>query len=186
MEAAAADRTGSRTPGLGVRTPAIMSLQRVRVATYNVHKCRGLDRQTLPERIAEVIKELDADVVAIQEILDVRDGRKEFDQARRICRALPQYQHCFGENRVLHGGPYGNMTLSRAPIELCRNYDVTWKHKERRGCLRTDVTAGGSSLLHIFNVHLWKRFVGRRHPARVIVGGEGVSRPNFIGPPIVV
>jgi len=163
-----------------------MSLQRVRVATYNVHKCRGLDRQTLPERIAEVIKELDADVVAIQEILDVRDGRKEFDQARRICRALPQYQHCFGENRVLHGGPYGNMTLSRAPIELCRNYDVTWRHKERRGCLRTDVTAGGSSLLHIFNVHLGTGFVERRHQARLMLDAEVLARTDFKGPRLVV
>jgi len=37
---------------------------RIRVATYNVHKCRGLDRRTMPERIADVITELDAHVVA--------------------------------------------------------------------------------------------------------------------------
>ena len=64
-----------------------MSL-RIRVASYNIHKCRGLDRRTDPERIAKIIAELDADVVALQEILDVRDGRPEFDQARRITAEL--------------------------------------------------------------------------------------------------
>ena len=36
---------------------------RIRVATYNIHKCRGLDRRTDPERVAAVIAELDADVI---------------------------------------------------------------------------------------------------------------------------
>ena len=49
--------------------------RRIRVATYNVHKCRGLDRQTSIGRIATVIRQLDADIVALQEILDVRNGK---------------------------------------------------------------------------------------------------------------
>ena len=57
---------------------------RIRVATYNIHKCRGLDRRTSAERIAAVIAELDADVVALQEVLDVQNGRPEYDQARQI------------------------------------------------------------------------------------------------------
>src|SRR4051794_30594195 len=112
---------------------------RVRVATYNVHKCRGLDGRTLPERIAKVIRELDADVVAIQEMMDVRDGRPEHDQAQRIVSLLEGYDWCFGESRILRGGPYGNMTLSRIPFGPCQNYDVTWKKRERRGCLRSDI-----------------------------------------------
>ena len=55
----------------------------IRCATYNVHKCRGIDRRTRPERIAAVIAELDADVVAMQEVLDVQNGRLEFDQVRQ-------------------------------------------------------------------------------------------------------
>jgi endonuclease/exonuclease/phosphatase family metal-dependent hydrolase len=59
-----------------------------------------------------VIPELDADIVALQELLDVQNGRPEFNQARQINSKLMGYQWCFGENRSLHGGPYGNMTLS--------------------------------------------------------------------------
>src|ERR1051326_6160150 len=111
--------------------------QQIRIATYNVHKCRGLDRRTSPERIAKVISKLAADVVAIQEVLDVENGRPEFDQVRRIHSFMPGYEICFGENRPLHGGKYGNLTLSRFPLKTCENYDITWRHRERRGCLRS-------------------------------------------------
>jgi endonuclease/exonuclease/phosphatase family metal-dependent hydrolase len=86
---------------------------RIRVATYNIHKCKGLDRRTSPERIAAVIADLDADVVALQEVLDVQNGRPEFNQARQTNSKLMGYEWCFAENRRLHGGRYGNMTLSR-------------------------------------------------------------------------
>jgi endonuclease/exonuclease/phosphatase family metal-dependent hydrolase len=38
----------------------------VRIATYNIHRCRGMDRRTIPARIAEVIREMNADVVPMQ------------------------------------------------------------------------------------------------------------------------
>ena len=41
----------------------------LRIATYNIHKCVGIDRRYSPERIAEVLREIDADVVAMQEVL---------------------------------------------------------------------------------------------------------------------
>jgi len=159
---------------------------RIRVAAYNVHKCRGLDRRVDPERVAAVIAELDADVVAIQEILDVQNGRPEFDQARRIHEKLKDYHRCFGENRTLRGGPYGNMTLSRFPVQRCRNYDVTWRHRERRGCLRSDIVLRGSAALHVFNVHLGASYVERRHQARRLLSDEVLNRRECCGPRIVV
>jgi endonuclease/exonuclease/phosphatase family metal-dependent hydrolase len=161
-----------------------MSL-RIRVATYNIHKCKGLDQRTNPERIARVIQEVNADVVAIQEVLDVRDGRPEFDQARRITSEFDNYRECFGENRKLYGGRYGNMTLSRFPVQVCRNYDVTWRHRERRGCLRTDLLLPGNTLLHLFNVHLGTSFIERRHQARMLLSDNLLSQ-HWARPRIVV
>jgi len=158
----------------------------IRVATYNVHKCRGLDRRTRPERIVQVISQLGADIVAMQEILDVRNGRPEFDQTRRIQSLLPDYEICFGENRRLHGGGYGNLTLSRFPVKVCRNYDLTWRHRERRGCLRSDVLLPGGALLHLFNVHLGTSFSERRHQAQRLLSDEVLHRQEYAGPKIVV
>lgn len=157
-----------------------------RVATYNIHKCKGLDQRRNPERIAGVIQELNADVVAIQEILDVREGRPEFDQVRRITAELGGYYECFGGNRPLYGGQYGNLTLSRFPVRVCQNYDLTWRHRERRGCLRTDLLLPGEIVLHLFNVHLGTSFVERRHQARMLLSDNLLKNQEWAGPRIVV
>ena len=159
--------------------------RRLRIATYNIHKCRGLDRRTRPGRIASVIRQLDADVVALQEVLDVRDGKPEFDQARHLVGELEGYYSTFGENRQLHGGAYGNMTLSRIPVTFSQNYDLTWRHRERRGCLRTDLTAGGI-VLHVFNIHLGTSFVERRHQGRRLVSADVLHHNQLTGHRVVV
>ena len=41
----------------------------LRVVTYNVHRCRGLDGRTRPERIAAVLANVDADIIALQEVV---------------------------------------------------------------------------------------------------------------------
>ncbi len=47
----------------------------MKIASYNIHKCRGVDGLVQPERIVAVIKELNADVVALQEV-DHRIGTR--------------------------------------------------------------------------------------------------------------
>ena len=162
-----------------------MSSKRIRVATYNVHKCKGLDRHTSVERIVAVLRQLNADVVALQEIISVERGRAEYDQVRRITTELKDYYFCFGENLKLQGGAYGNLTLSRFPIQLCHNYDVTWHKRERRGCLRSDITLSDRAVLHVFNVHLGTGFVERRHQARRLLSSEVLNRSELISPRIV-
>ena len=156
---------------------------KLRVATYNVHKCRGFDRRVKPERVASVIESLDADVIVLQEMLDVRDGRPEYDQARTIGRRLKGYDWRFGENRLLAGGSYGNMTLSRFAIESAKNYDLSHRQRERRGCLRTDLQLSHGAKLHVLNVHLGTGFMERRHQAKRFLGVLG--RQEFSEPRLV-
>ncbi|MBS1814548.1 MAG: endonuclease/exonuclease/phosphatase family protein [Acidobacteria bacterium] len=138
----------------------------LRVATYNIHKCRGLDRKTMPERIAEIIRQLDADVVCLQEVVHAPGGSQAFNQAERIAESLGEYAWSFGENRSLHGGAYGNMTLSRLPIVQCKNHDITHKRREERGVLQTDVEMQNGQVLHVFNVHLGTGYIERRYQAQ--------------------
>jgi endonuclease/exonuclease/phosphatase family metal-dependent hydrolase len=143
--------------------------EHLRVATYNVHKCRGMDRNTSPGRIARILQGLEADVIGVQEILDVRNGPVELDQARHLADALPGYTWRIGENRTLHGGAYGNMTLSRLPIESFHNYDLTHLRCEPRGCLRADLKLDASTTIHAFNLHLGTGFLERRQQARALL-----------------
>ncbi len=163
---------------------------RVRVVTYNVHKCVGLDRRTRPARIAAVLRELDADVVGLQEVVNVEDDqRREHHQARFIAEELG-YEFRIGENRKHAGGAYGNVVLTRLPVERCCNYDITWRWREPRGALRVDVQAeddaGARQTVHLFNVHLGTAFVERRHQARSLVGEQILRSPELSGPRVVL
>ncbi|WP_425314180.1 endonuclease/exonuclease/phosphatase family protein [Shinella curvata] len=62
------------------------------IASYNVHKCIGVDRRFDPERTASVIAEIDADVIAIQEAdkrFGERSGLLKLDMLERDCGLVP-------------------------------------------------------------------------------------------------
>ena len=158
---------------------------RFRVATYNIHKCRGFDRRTSPDRINAVIQELQAEILCLQEVVDAPEGPRIFDQAREIARAFPEYSWCFGSNRALRGGNYGNMTLTRFPIRSWRNHDLTHRKREERGVLQVDIEIGANQALHVFNIHLGTSYTERRsQAARLlssdVLGQEGLSDPRLI------
>lgn len=159
------------------------TIERLRVATYNVHKCRGLDGRLRPERVLAVLREINADVIALQEVLSIAGRRPELDQARFLAESLG-YHHASGANRLVRGGNYGNVLLSRFPVEKARNYDLSVPGRERRGCLRADLDLG-RRLLHVFNVHLGTWFIERRHQARRLaapglLGGRGWRGPRIV------
>jgi len=161
---------------------------RIRVVTYNVHKCVGLDRRVRPARIAAVLRELDADVIALQEVVSVESAAaREAHQARFIAEELG-YEFRIGENRKHRGGAYGNVVLSRLPVAHCHNYDITWRWQERRGALRVDVRLDepGAQVLHLFNVHLGTAYVERRHQGRKLVSESVLRDPRLESPRVVL
>jgi endonuclease/exonuclease/phosphatase family metal-dependent hydrolase len=158
----------------------------LRVATYNIHKCRGFDRKTSPERIIAVIQELGADILCLQEVVNAPGGPRIFDQAGEIARGLPGYTCCFGANRPLHGGGYGNMTLTRLPLRGWRNHDLTQGGREERGVLEADIGIGDGKTLHVFNVHLGTSFTERRYQGRRLLGAELLAQPERNEPRLVL
>lgn len=161
------------------------SAGRVRVATYNIHKCRGIDGRIRPERIVEVLREIDADIIALQEVC-CRDGCRPVDhQARYIAEELSLHAE-LGENRRYRGGPYGNLLLSRLPIHHARNHDLSVDGRERRGCLRTDIRLSDDSVLHLFNVHLGTGLLERRIQARELFRRQVFTDPELPGCRIIL
>lgn len=134
----------------------------VRVATYNIHRCRGIDRRTVPARIVRVLRELDADVVALQEVVGA--GPDGAGQAEEIGAALGM-GWMMASVRHLRRHLFGNVVLSRLPIVHHAQYDLSWRTCEPRACQRADLDLGGGRLLHIYNVHLGTAVLERRYQA---------------------
>jgi endonuclease/exonuclease/phosphatase family metal-dependent hydrolase len=155
-----------------------------RIATYNIHKCRGLDRRVRPQRIIDVLKETQADVIALQEVVGMDEPERERNQVRSIAEELG-FDFRIGENRRLHGGAYGNAVLTRRPVIAEHNHDITWKKREPRGCLEVAVNIARNRKLRIFNVHLGTAFFERRYQARRLL--EVVDqRPEDNSPRLVL
>lgn len=91
----------------------------VRVATYNVHSCIGMDGKLSPARIARVIAQTDADVVALQELDVGRMRSGAIDQAHAIADELEMAFH-FHPALSVEEEHYGDAILSRLPMRLVR------------------------------------------------------------------
>jgi endonuclease/exonuclease/phosphatase family metal-dependent hydrolase len=143
-----------------------------------------MDRRVRPDRIVSVLQEMRADIIALQEVVSLEGGSPEQDQARFVAEELG-FHFAFGENRQHQGGRYGNVLLTRFPIQDHQNYDISAGGRERRGCLRTDVRFNGR-VLHIFNVHFGTRFFEQRKQARQLIDGGIITSGELGGSRIVV
>jgi endonuclease/exonuclease/phosphatase family metal-dependent hydrolase len=153
----------------------------IRVATYNIHRCRGMDRRTVPSRIADVLRELDADVVALQEVIG--SGPEGAGQAEEIGAALGM-GWVMASVRHLRKHLFGNVVLSRLPIVHHAQYDLSWRTCEDRACQRADLDLGAGELLHIYNVHLGTAVLERRYQARRLA--SYVHDHRITGPKIIL
>ncbi len=130
--------------------PVIMS-DSVRVATYNVHRWQGINGRTKPDvaRAGYVISELDADIVALQEVLRPFDadgfGDPSQDPLSLLCDELDLHL-AFAVTRRHRRGQLGNAILSRFPITSISVLDISHSRIERRGALAAQVGHAGAGL----------------------------------------
>ena len=133
----------------------------LRVATYNIHRCRGLDGRTNPTLVAEVIRNIDADVVALQEVIGASQTSpghaEELGAMLGMCWVM-------APARQLRGALFGNVVMSRLPIRQHSQYDLSWRTCEPRCCQRVDIEIGNDTL-HLYNVHLGTALLERRYQA---------------------
>jgi endonuclease/exonuclease/phosphatase family metal-dependent hydrolase len=152
----------------------------LRIATYNIHRSRGLDGRTRPERIAAVLGDIDADIIALQEVVGA--GPRGGSHVEAIGAALGM-GWVMAPARLLRGHHFGNAVLSRFPITQHVGHDLSWKTCEPRRLQRVDVTVNGAAL-HIYNVHLGTAILERRHQAQRLA--SIVSDRHVVGPKLVV
>jgi endonuclease/exonuclease/phosphatase family metal-dependent hydrolase len=109
------------------------------VATYNVHRCSGGDGRRDAGRIAEVVRELDADLVGLQEIdSEAQENDSGFDQLAHVA-SQTGYTAIPGPSLFHRTGGYGNALLSRWPVTAVRRYEIGLPRREPRAVLDVEV-----------------------------------------------
>ncbi|MCT9127818.1 endonuclease/exonuclease/phosphatase family protein [Cupriavidus gilardii] len=101
------------------------------VASYNIHGGIGVDGRFLPKRIAGVLSELQADIVALQEVESRSTG---FDMLAYL-RDETGYHAIPGPTLTRHDGEYGNALLTRFPPSRVRQIDLSVGRHEPRGAI---------------------------------------------------
>ena len=150
-------------------------------ATYNIHRCRGTDRRRDAVRVASVIKELDAEVIGLQEVdarYHIEDGE---DQAEFLAEATgmtaisgPALKH--------HRGSYGNAVLTRWPVTAVRRLEIGVIGREPRAVLDTDIEIAGADV-RVVVTHFGLRNSERRLQTEMLVR---MLRTRDEGPTIVL
>ena len=93
--------------------------QTLRILTYNIHHCEGVDRKLDVARIADIIRKQDCDLVALQEVDRNTKRSENVDQLTELGR-LTGMQPYFGKAIDFDGGEYGVGILSRLPIVVSK------------------------------------------------------------------
>ncbi len=153
----------------------------LRVATYNIHRSKGMDRRTRPERIAAVLATIDADIIALQEVIG--PGKSEPGHAEQIGAALGM-GWVMAPTRELRQRQFGNVVLSRFPIREHSRIDLSWKTCEPRCSQRVAIDIGEAGVLQVYNAHLGTALLERRYQAPRLE--QWIHDRRVTGPKIVL
>ena len=130
------------------------SAAQIRLLSYNIHKgIGGRDRRYDLDRVVEVIAHERPDLICLQEVACgiPRAGRES--QQERLAEVFGGYSGIYQSNHQFRVGHYGNLVLSRWPVE--RSHDVCLKYlnRKKRGAqlVVVETPLGG---VHVINWHL--------------------------------
>ena len=140
--------------------PALRNLEHtpeiLKVMSYNIHSCMGMDGKLFPARIARIIGRRSPDIVALQEVDRNMDRSANVDQTGLIAEQL-EMQSIFFPLWKNGAGEYGLAILSRFPMQVM-SFDLLPQlnspySTERRGLMWIRLETHGGPV-HFFNTHL--------------------------------
>lgn len=131
----------------------------IRLATWNIRKCVGLDRRRDPHRVARTIAELEAEIVVLQEA-DKRLGNRPAALTRDIVESETGMRAVDAGGHEASLGFHGNAVLLGPDMEVAKRHAVHLPGVEPRGALIVDVE--GKMALRVVAVHLGLMRASRR------------------------
>ena len=139
----------------------------VRIMTWNIHGGVGPDGRRDLERITELIKGHDPDIIALQEV----DSRPRRHKPQPVFEAFAAAlgSHC-AEARLITApdGDYGHVVISRWPFRQTARHDLSVKGREPRAAIEVTIETP-SGRLHLVAAHLGLSLHERRYQTELLV-----------------
>jgi endonuclease/exonuclease/phosphatase family metal-dependent hydrolase len=175
----------SPQPRQSSSTSVVSARRDLRLVTYNVHSCIGLDGRLSPRRIARLLAALEPDVVALQELDVGRQRSGGVDQARVIADELSmdcQFHPCL----ELASEKYGNAVLSRLPMQIVQAGKLphVMRGAEPRGALWVRIDCDCQTL-NLITTHFGLHPRDRDRQIEAILGPDWLARLDS-GAPVIV
>jgi len=148
----------------------------IKVASYNMHKGVGADRRCNPERIVDVLREIDADIIALQEA-DRRFGTRERVIPLHLLDEQTDWKPVAVGRRVASMGWHGNAILVRKAAEVTACDAIHLPALEPRGAVTADIRLAGSSI-RVVGMHLDLSGLWRRKQAGAIIAHLAHRSPS--------
>ncbi len=169
-------------PPAGATEPAAgaAATRRCVVASYNIHRCIGLDGRNDPERIARIIEEIDPDVIGLQEVESRFGTTLDIHQLNYLAEETGM-QAVAGSTVLRENSHYGNALLTRHRVCEVRTLDVSVGRREPRGILDVDLDVHGEKL-RVLVTHLGLGSRERRRQTRMLLEAVAAHRDE----PVVI
>src|SRR3989338_8933866 len=148
----------------------------LKIATYNIHKgFSQFNRRVVLHELRERLRELDADIVFLQEAQGEHKRHPERHRNYPECAqhefiAEEVWPHCaYGKNAVYEEGHHGNAIISRFPIIRSNNRDISAHRYESRGLLHSIIELADRQHVHCLCAHFGLFAKGKREQTRALI-----------------
>ncbi|MGE4322049.1 MAG: endonuclease/exonuclease/phosphatase family protein [Sphingobium sp.] len=152
----------------------------LRVASYNIRKAIGTDRRRAPERVLEVLGEIDADIIALQEA-DRRFGVRSAAIPPLLLDSQSGYKAVPLNVQLDSMGWHGNAILVRKDAEIAACDVLHLPYLEPRGATMAEVALNGGTV-RVFGMHLDLSGLWRRRQAAAVIhaAAQGEAMPTVL------
>lgn len=145
----------------------------LKVASYNIRKALGTDRRRSPERVLQVLREVDADIIALQEA-DRRFGQRTAVLTPHLVEEHSDWQPVALGMRATSMGWHGNALLIRKSARIIDCEQLHLPALEPRGAVMADIQIK-DMLVRVVGMHLDLSGLWRRRQAAAILAHVAAS-----------
>lgn len=151
---------------------------RIRVMSYNIHRAVGRDGRRDAARIVRVMRQADADIIALQEVETLIGRGHEHDLFNYLGTEMG-YFAAAGPTLYNPYATYGNALLSRFPLSMVQRHDISVGGREPRGVVEAEIDCRGRAL-QVVVTHLGLLGYERRRQIRALTAMVKASALPFV------